>query len=127
MKEAIQCHAVGAYRAAALMVRRTLEEICEDRGAAGDNLKKRIEALGSKITLPKELIESLDQLRLLGNDAAHIEAKVYEQIGQEEIEVAVALAKEILKATYQYVGLLARMRALSRGATEGTAATSDEQ
>ena len=96
------------------MVRRTLEEICEERGAAGGNLKQRIEALGGLITIPRELLDSLDQLRVLGNDAAHIEAKVYEQVGKEEIEVAIAVAKEILKATYQYADLLAKLRALGK-------------
>jgi len=112
--EAIKCHAADCYRASALMVRRTLEELCLDRNADGKDLKKKIEALGDKITIPKELIESLDQLRILGNDAAHIEARVYEQIGREEIEIAIELAKEILKATYQYAGLLAKLRGLGK-------------
>jgi hypothetical protein len=34
MKEAIACHAAGAFPAAAIMVRRTLERLCQDRGGA---------------------------------------------------------------------------------------------
>ena len=41
LKEAIACHGAGAYRAAAMMVRRLLEEICEDNKATGDNFLSR--------------------------------------------------------------------------------------
>jgi hypothetical protein len=54
------------------MVRRTLEEIRLDRGATGKDLKARIAALSSKVILSKELLEAADELRLLGNDAAHM-------------------------------------------------------
>jgi hypothetical protein len=62
--------------------------------------------------LPQELLDGLDDLRLLGNDAAHIESNVYESIGREEVEVGVEFAKEVLKATYQYSALLTRLRGL---------------
>lgn len=114
MAEAIKCHASECYRAAALMVRRTLEEICLDRGATGNNLFNRIQALGGIVTLPKELLDSLHELRVLGNEAAHIEAKEYDQVGKEEVEVAIMLAKEILKSTYQYADLLGRLKALKK-------------
>ena len=35
LKEAIACHSVGAYRAAAMMVRRLLEEVCDENQAEG--------------------------------------------------------------------------------------------
>ena len=54
----------------------------------------------------------MDELRLLGNDAAHIEAKVYEQIGHDEVEAAIDLTKEILKAVYQLDGLVKRLTGL---------------
>ena len=64
--------------------------------------------------MPADLLEALDHLRMLGNDAAHVEARVYEQIGPKEIEVGIELTKEILKATYQYSGLLARLKGLGK-------------
>jgi hypothetical protein len=111
-EEAIVCHANGCYRAAALMVRRTLEEVCGDKGTSGEHLKARLKNLSSTIIIPRDLIEGADDLRLLGNDAAHIEARTYDKIGKEEVEVAIELAKEILKAVYQLGTLLARLRAL---------------
>ena len=114
LEEAVACHAGRCFTAAGIMVRKTLEELCHDRGANGATLKARIAALGAKITVPQELLEGVDHLRLLGNDAAHIESQTYTQVGQEEVEVALLFAKELLKAVYQYSTLLARLKALQK-------------
>jgi len=114
MEEAVACHSVECYIASAIMVRKTLEEICRDRGANGANLKERIKALDAKVVIPKELLEGADDLRLLGNDAAHIESQEFNQVGKEEVEVGIEFAKELLKATYQYSSLLQRLRALKK-------------
>jgi hypothetical protein len=114
LEEAITCHANKCFIASAIMVRKTLEELCRERGATGGNLKERIKALGSKVVLPTELLNGLDDLRLLGNDAAHIESTEYDKVGQEEVEVGIEFAKEVLKAVYQYSALLNRLRALKK-------------
>jgi len=113
-EEAITYHANHCFRSSAIMVRRTLEEICADRAATGESLKLRLAKLGSLIIVPKELLEAADELRLLGNDAAHLEAQVYDDIGSEEIEVAIGLCKEILKAVYQLSSLVDRLRKLKK-------------
>lgn len=112
--EAIACHSAGCYIASAIMVRRTLEELCADRGATGNTLKDRIVHLRTKVVLPTDLLAGLDDLRLLGNNAAHLESKDYDKVGKEEIEVAVEFTKEVLKAVYQYKGLLARLQGLKK-------------
>ncbi len=114
LEEAITCHATSCFVAAAIMVRKTLEELCRDRGAQGSNLKDRLKTLGSKVVLPQELLDGLDDLRLLGNDAAHIESQVYDKIGKEEVEVGIEFTKEVLKAVYQYSALLNRLRGLKK-------------
>ena len=114
LTEAISCHSVECYSASALMIRRTLEELCKDRGAIGNNLKDRLAALGNKVVLPKELMDALDNVRLLGNDAAHVESQDYGQIGKDEVEIAVEFTKEVLKAVYQYAGLLKRLTSLKK-------------
>lgn len=116
-EEAITGHANRCFKSAAIMVRRTLEEICSDKGAAGDNLKARLQALQSVIIVPKELMEAADELRLLGNDAAHLEAQVYDDVGKEEVEAAIDLCKEILKAVYQLGSLVSRLRGLKKRPT----------
>jgi len=112
--EAISSHSQGCYVAAAIMIRRTLEEICEDRGATGKNLKDRIADLKSKVLLPHELLDAMDEMRLLGNDAAHIEARTFAQIEKAELDVAIEFTIELLKALYQYSSLLDKMRALKK-------------
>lgn len=116
LKEAISCHAAGAYRASAMMVRRLLEEICDESDASGKDLHARLVSLRSKITLPEELFEAMSELKALGNDAAHITARNYTKIGKEESEDSIELAKEIIKARYQLKGLVERLRA-RRGST----------
>lgn len=111
-EEAIKCHAQQCYIAAAIMVRKTLEVVCQDRGAQGATLKDRIQALGNTVVLPQAMLDGLDDLRLLGNDAAHVESRVFDQVGQEEVEIAIDVTKEILKATYQYEAIMGRLRAL---------------
>jgi hypothetical protein len=112
LTEAVTCHAQGCYAAGAVMVRRALEGVCADQKTTGDNLYERIEDLGTKIVLPKGMIDSLHNLRLLGNDAAHVEARVYQDVGQREVEVAIDVAKVILQATYQLESVLGQLEEL---------------
>jgi Domain of unknown function (DUF4145) len=114
LEEAITCHANECFIASAIMVRKTLEELCHERGATGGNLKDRIRNLGTKVILPQELLAGLDDLRLLGNDAAHIESQEFNAIGKEEVEIGIEFAKEVLKAVFQYSDLLAKLRSLKR-------------
>lgn len=113
-EEAITCHASGCFVAAAIMVRRTLEEVCADRNATGKDLKARINDLQAKIVIPAELLEAMDELRILGNDAAHLEANAYNSISDVEVTVAIQFTKEILKSLYQYSALLQKIRSLKK-------------
>jgi hypothetical protein len=114
LEEAITCHANQCFIAAAIMVRKTLELLCVDRGATGNNLKERIDGFKTAVILPAELLNGLHDLRLLGNDAAHIESQIYEKVEQEEVEVAIEVTKEVLKAVYQYSNLMGRLKALKK-------------
>lgn len=113
-EEALTDHANECFKSSAIMVRRTLEEICADKGANGKDLKERLAALQSMIVVPKKLLEAADELRILGNDAAHLEAKVYDEVGKAEVEAATDLCKEILKAVYQLDSLLKRLKAFKK-------------
>lgn len=112
--EAVTCHAQNCFVASAIMIRRTLEEICEERGAVGKNLKTRIHDLKTKILLPQELFDAMDELRLLDNDAVLVEANTFAQISSQELDVAVEFTIELLKALYQYSSLLSKMRGLKK-------------
>lgn len=84
LEEAIACHANRCFVAAALMVRKTLEELCRDRGATGDNLKERIKALGCVTSDQTKL-----RIRLLRIDA--LEAPHGQKPGQPYRKEAVTI------------------------------------
>ncbi len=113
-EEALTCHAGACYRTAAMAIRLTLETICDDQSAEGENLHQRINALVEKVVLPRPLLEVMHDIRWLGNDAAHTELKKFQGVGPEEVEVAIALTKEIMKGLYQLDGLVERFRALKK-------------
>ena len=119
LKEAVSCHAAGAYRATAIMVRRLLEERCQHNSAQGNTLHDRIMELQNKITLPKDLFDAMAELKALGNDAAHVDAKSYNTIDEGEAEDSIELAKEILKARYQLKGLVERLKDRKKKKTAG--------
>jgi hypothetical protein len=96
------------------MVRKTLDLLCTAHKASGGNLKEKLKGLGSVVVLLPDLLTGLDDIRLLGNDAAHIESHAYSKVSQEEIEVVIEFTKEVLKAIYQYSALLARLRGLKK-------------
>ena len=105
-QEAVDCFDIKAFTASIIMIRRSLEELCLDQGCSGSNLYKRIEDLATKITIPDALIKALDELRLLGNDAAHVELKNFDKIGKDEALIAIKITFSILNSVYQMDDLL---------------------
>lgn len=112
--EAITCCAHDCFRASAVMVRRTVEVLCDENGATGKDLREQIESLKSKVMLPPEIFDAFHDLRILGNDAVHVKLKHFDNIGNEEASVAVELTREILKALYRFKGLAAKLSALKK-------------
>ncbi|HVE95062.1 MAG TPA: DUF4145 domain-containing protein [Acidimicrobiales bacterium] len=116
LEEAVICHAAGCYTAAGMMVRKTLEVVCDEQGAAGPSLKARIESLRDKVMIPRVLIDGLDEIRLLGNDAAHAAVRDFPDVSREDVEISIAITKELLKSLYQYEGLVSKLQARRAGA-----------
>jgi hypothetical protein len=114
LAEGITCYSHGCFRAAVMLVRRSLEELCHERGIAGPNLKTRLDTLGTTVPLPTTLLDALHDLRLLGNDAAHIESKDYISVGEEEAELAITLTKSVLQTVYQHTILADKLKARKR-------------
>jgi hypothetical protein len=112
LNEAIDCHSNKSYRAAAVMIRRSIDHICKNKGAQGNDLKARIEALKDKVILPPSLFAGMQNLRMLGNDGAHTDAKVFDEIGEKEISAGIEFAKKVTEAVYQYGDLLSKLENL---------------
>lgn len=114
LEEAIICHSAGAYRAAVLMLRRALEEVCDERGATGRDLHTRIERLREKAVLPAGFIDGMHDLRLLGGDAAHVELRWFDRVDKAEAEDAIEILKFLLTALYQSSSVMARLSSRKR-------------
>jgi len=97
-----------------MLVRRTLEELCAHSSAPGNNLQERLTALGKLVVLPVALLDALQDVRLLGNDAAHIEAKTYDDIGNAEVEAGISVARLVLSNLFQTELVVERLRALKK-------------
>ncbi|MFI0545265.1 DUF4145 domain-containing protein [Streptomyces sp. WSLK1-3] len=69
-REAAQCEAVGALRAAAGMYRTAVEELCRDMQAPGRNLFEQINGLATQ-GVPTEIVADLHEARFLGNWSLH--------------------------------------------------------
>jgi uncharacterized protein DUF4145 len=114
LQEAIDCHSNQCWRAGATMVRRTLEEICDDNNAKGEDLFQRIEALKDKVVIAPALFEGMHGIRFLGNDAVHLELKQFDEVGDEELAVSIEITKQIIGSIYQSDALVNRLNALKK-------------
>jgi len=69
--EARICFRAKAFNAAAMMCRRTLEGICFVHGVESGLLKVKLKTLKEKEIIKSRLFEWAEELRTLGNEAAH--------------------------------------------------------
>lgn len=114
LREAIKYHANECYVSAAIMIRKSLEMLCAVQEAQGNNLHQRIEGLKDRLTLTDAFFEAMHDLRYLGNDAAHIESRTYEDVGEEEVRVGIDVAKYIIRSVYVNESILRQLQALKR-------------
>ncbi len=70
-EEALKCFGVGAFRATGVMARRALQGCCLDKGAKKGKLREQIDWLFQQRIITKDLNGWADEVRLVGNDAAH--------------------------------------------------------
>ncbi|MFI5896733.1 DUF4145 domain-containing protein [Actinoplanes sp. NPDC051513] len=96
-EEARACHHAGQFTAAALMVRRTLEAVCADKGATGGSLHAKLNELKEMKTIEGKLTDWSHGLRALGNDAAH-DTTVF--VSATDAQDALDLAEALLSYVY---------------------------
>ncbi len=125
MEEATSSLAHGNLRAAAVMIRRAVEEICDEQGCAAEDAKgrpielyHRIEELKGKVTLPPKLFDGMHNLRMLGNSGAHIKSKAYANVGEPEVRAAMKFSFRIIEALYQFENLVSELDALKQPSTD---------
>ena len=70
-KEALICYKNRAFVASVIMCRKAIEGICKVHNIDKGSLKTKLLAMKDNEIIEKTLFEWADNLRLLGNDAAH--------------------------------------------------------
>lgn len=98
-QEAQTCFQHGQFKAAVVMVRRTLEGVCHDHGVARarDNLVSSLRELVAQGKLDKSLAEWADELRVLGNEGAHFTGKA---VSREDASDALYFIEALLDYLY---------------------------
>lgn len=115
LAEARLCHHAGAHTAATVMVRRTLEALCADRGITDVTAKGGHKSLHAKLqelhaggAITAELLDWAIHLKEVGNDGAH-DTTMF--ASREDAEDAIALAEDMLRHLYVTPARYAQARA----------------
>jgi hypothetical protein len=80
-----------------MALRRTLEKMCKDKGAAGDDLFKKLKDLQSKSVLPPIMDKISYILRKEGNSAAHADDVEFDS---ETVSLMIEFTKVVLDYVY---------------------------
>jgi len=96
-------------RAAAVMSRRTLEAIAEDKGETKGNLSQRLTALDEKGILHSSLAEWVKEVRLIGNTGAHFDP--IQKVSMTDAQQLVSFVRQLLEFIYVLPAELERRRA----------------
>lgn len=97
LDEAKRCYSVAAYRACAVMARRSMQTACIEQGAAKGNLVSQLHELEASGIITKSLKEWGDAIRWVGNDAAHPNE---DDLMQEDAEAILNLAEQFMHTLY---------------------------
>ena len=92
---------VGLHEPCVIMCRKCLEALCEELGATKGNLKERLVTLRERGHIDQKLLAWADELRLIGNDAAHDLNVIMEQVDARD-------ALEFVEAILMYAFSLNR-------------------
>ena len=97
--EASRCLGAKAFTACAIMCRKTLEGVCHDHEATGRSLVDRLKSLKEKGVIEGRLYDWSDELRLVGNEAAH-DVKV--EVSAQDAADALAFTRAMLEYVYTF-------------------------
>lgn len=113
-REAEQCAAFGAYRAASAMLRSVLEKTLKANGYTTGNLKEKIDraAKHGVITASRQK-RAHEEIRVLGNDVMHDE---WREVGADDFRVAHLYAQRILEDFYDDRASVEAVMAAARAA-----------
>lgn len=96
-EEAEKCFAIAAPNACAVMLRRAIDAICQEKGAEGKDLFARLKYLSDARTIPPDLWEWCEELRILGKVGAHPE---WEDATLDEAGYALRFLRDVIRYVY---------------------------
>lgn len=97
--EASNCHSSGSHTACAIMCRKTLEGVCENYAVEGRSLMDRLKGLKDKGVIDGKLYEWSDELRIVGNEAAH---DVNVEVSEADANDMLVFTKALLEYVYTF-------------------------
>ncbi len=97
--EARNCFEAGSYLATAVLVRRSIEGFCVDRGADQKTLHRALQDLVERQVIDARLLEWADGLRVLGNIGAHF---TKESVSKQDASDAIDLIEALLDHVYVF-------------------------
>lgn len=110
--EAMRCLAAKAPRASAVMLRRTVESLVDDRGSEEATkqatLERALKVMADDGTLDRNLAEWAGEVRLAGNVGAHYDA--LDDVEAGEAEALARLTRQILHYLYELPAQIRRRR-----------------
>ena len=96
-QEARKCFDAKAYTATVVMVRRTLEGVCADKGVQERILARSLEKMHADGLLDPRLLEWAQALRVVGNEGAHFTGR---QVSREDASDSLAFSEAMLDYLY---------------------------
>jgi len=106
--EACQALHARCLSSTAVMGRRTVEAVTEDKGSSTGTLKQRIDDMGKRGVLQPSLVDWATQVRLIGNAGAHFDP--IEEVTEGDAQALIRFTREFLKYLYELPAELGRQR-----------------
>jgi hypothetical protein len=102
--EAVSCYSGGSYTASALMVRRALQALVTEKLQKKTDISPGLQKLRDAGELDPEFYKWADELRLVGNSAAHdVADKISKQIAKDQLDFAHALIEYLFTFKQKFV------------------------
>jgi hypothetical protein len=120
--EARACFNAKAYTATVVMVRRTLEGVCADHGITRKPLYAALGEMKSTGLIEGRLLEWAQELRALGNDAAHFTGR---SVSRQDAKDALSLAEALMDYMYVFTAQFEQFQARRAGQSSDDASTGD--
>jgi hypothetical protein len=100
---AIRSYRAGLYEPCVIMCRKCIEALCHEFGAVKGNLKERIERLQKNGQIDDRLLTWADELRIIGNDAAHdLDINIVQVDAQNALEFVEAILMYVFSLTRKF-------------------------